>query len=90
MNQVLNTDNDITNAKLDASSEAGLEAASRACLKANFDLNNTNKTDMLFKILAIKVDKSQISRKKKHKSNKSDIAKQVNLSNKIFEYIYIA
>lgn len=62
-NKIFNANNDLSNINL----------VTR--LKTNFDLNNINKIDLVSKILATEVDKSQVGIKKKWKSNKSDTTK---------------
>lgn len=90
INQVLNTDDNVTDANSDAGSKASSKTGSGACLKVDFDLNNADKVDLLSGVLATEANKSQISKKKNHRSNKSDATKQANLSNKMFEYIHVA
>lgn len=58
INQVLNADDYIINANSDTSFEAGLEAGSRTCSKADFDFNNTDKANLVSRVLAIKANKS--------------------------------
>ena len=62
---MLNANNDITNANSNASSEAGLKTGSKACSEVDFNLDNANKADLVFRVLAIEADKSQISKKKR-------------------------
>ena len=90
MNQVLNTDSDVIDADLDAGSEADLEAGSRSCSEADFDLDDVNKADLVSGVLATEADKSRISKKIKHRNNKSDATKHTNHPDEMFEYIYVA
>ena len=64
INQMLNADNDVTNADSDTGSEASLEASSEACSEADLDLDNVDKADLVYGVLATEADKSQISKKK--------------------------
>lgn len=98
MNQVLNANDELSKANTDicvetdsdTSSITGYEPSSEVDSKLNFDHNNTDKANLISGVLATEVDKSWISLNKERKSNKSDIAKQVNLSDKEFEYIHVA
>ena len=90
MNQVLNADNNVTNADLDAGLEAGSEVGSGACSGADFDLDDADKADLVSGVPATKADKSRISKKKEGRSNKSDAAKRANLPDEMFEYIHVA
>ena len=65
MNQVLNANNNVTNANWDAVSEAGSETGSGVCWEADFDLDNADKADLVSEVLATEVDKSWIKKKKR-------------------------
>lgn len=98
MNQVLNADNKLSEADTNASVETDLDIGSKTGYRPgsetrsepDFDLDNADKANLVSGVLATEANKSQISKKKERKSNKSDADKQANLFNEIFEYIYIA
>ncbi len=98
MNQVLNANNELSELNTDADIETDFDTSvktgygpgSEAGSKPDFELNNIDKADLVSGVLAIEIDKSRTSKKKQCKSNKSDVAKQVNLSGEMFEYIYVA
>lgn len=71
---MLNANNNVIDANLDASSETDLEAGLKAYLEANFYLNNADKADLVSGVLIFKANKSQFSKKTEYKSNKSDTA----------------
>lgn len=98
INQVLNANNELSEANTnidietnsDTSLRTGYRPSSKTGSEPDFDLNNIVEADLVFGVLATETDKSRINKKKECKSNKSDVAKRVNLSDKMFEYIYIA
>lgn len=55
----------------------------------NLDFYNIDKANLISGLLATKLDKNYLSKKRKCKINKLDIAKQANFSGEIFEYIYV-
>lgn len=90
MNQVLNANDDVSNVNSDAGSKVDSKIGLRACSESDFDLNNVDKANLVSEVLATEVDKSQIKKKKEHKSNKSNVVKLANLFDEMFEYIYVA
>lgn len=86
MNQVLNINNNFFN----INSYTGFKSGWKADLEADFNFDDANKANLVSEVLVIEVDKSRISKSKKRKSNKSDIAKRANLPDKMFKYIYVA
>lgn len=60
MNQVFNTNNDLSK----AGSETDYRLGSKVSFEPNFDLNDVDKADLVSKVLAIKTNKSQINKKK--------------------------
>lgn len=64
---MFNTNKDLSNAKSIASLVAGLEV--------NFNIDNIDQADLVFCLLAMEVNETQLNKKKEHKSNKSDVAK---------------
>lgn len=82
LNQVLNADEDLSDAESVAGSAAGSEA--------DFDIDDVDEADLISGLLATEADETQLSKKKERKSNKSDAAKRANLSEEIFEYIHVA
>lgn len=68
INQVFNANDNITNADSDAGSKAGSEVGLKASSKTDFNYNHAKKADLVFEVLAIEADKSQISKKKSIKT----------------------
>lgn len=68
MSQVLNTNDNVTNANSNAGSEASLEAGLEAGSKTNSNLNNIDKVDLISRVLVTKANKSRISKKKSIKA----------------------
>lgn len=58
INQILNINDDVINTNLDVGSETSLITSLEVGSKANFNLINANKTNLISEVLAIEADKS--------------------------------
>ena len=68
MNQVLNTNDNVTNANSNTGSEASLEAGSETGIEADSNLDDINEVDLVSRVLTTKANKSQIRKKKSIKA----------------------